>query len=49
MLTAFFEFAGAMARRTGRGLSYMQNGNLPLYVAWVFLGATVFFLVLMLR
>lgn len=49
VLTAFFEFAGAMARRTGRGLSYMQNGNLPLYVAWVFLGATVFFLVLMLR
>jgi len=30
-------------------LSYISNGNLPLYVAWVFLGATVFFLALMLR
>ena len=49
VLTALFEFAGALARWAGRGLSYIQNGNLPLYVAWVFLGATVFFLVLMLR
>ena len=49
VLTALFEFAGALARWAGRGLSYISNGNLPLYVAWVFLGATVFFLVLMLR
>jgi formate hydrogenlyase subunit 3/multisubunit Na+/H+ antiporter MnhD subunit len=49
VLTAFLEFAGSLARWAGRGLSYVQNGNLPLYVAWVFLGAAVFFLVLMLR
>jgi len=49
VLTALFEFAGALARWAGRGLSDVSNGNLPLYVAWVFLGATVFFLVLMLR
>jgi NADH:ubiquinone oxidoreductase subunit 5 (subunit L)/multisubunit Na+/H+ antiporter MnhA subunit len=48
VLTAFFEFAGAMTRWAGRGLSYISNGNLPLYVAWAFLGATVFLLALML-
>jgi formate hydrogenlyase subunit 3/multisubunit Na+/H+ antiporter MnhD subunit len=49
VLTALFEFVGALVRWAGRGLSYIQNGSLPLYVAWVFLGATVFFLVLLLR
>jgi len=41
--------AGGLVRRVGVGLSWLQNGNLPLYVAWVFIGAMVFLLVLMLR
>ena len=49
VLTSLFEFVGTLVRWAGRGLSYIQNGSLPLYVAWVFLGATVFFLVLLLR
>jgi formate hydrogenlyase subunit 3/multisubunit Na+/H+ antiporter MnhD subunit len=49
MLATLFEFVGALVRWAGRGLSYVQNGSLPLYAAWVFLGATVFFLVLLLR
>jgi NADH:ubiquinone oxidoreductase subunit 5 (subunit L)/multisubunit Na+/H+ antiporter MnhA subunit len=49
VLESLFEFAGALVRWAGRGLSYVQNGYLPLYVAWVFLGAVAFFLVLMLR
>jgi formate hydrogenlyase subunit 3/multisubunit Na+/H+ antiporter MnhD subunit len=49
VLTALFEFVGDLVRWAGRGLSYISNGNLPLYAAWVFLGAVVFFLVLMLR
>jgi formate hydrogenlyase subunit 3/multisubunit Na+/H+ antiporter MnhD subunit len=49
MLVVFFDFVGSLAGWAGRGLSFVQSGSLPLYVAWVFLGATVFFLVLMLR
>jgi len=49
VLTALFEFAGALARWAGRGLSFIHSGSLPLYVAWVFLGAMVFLLVLLLR
>jgi len=49
VLTALFEFVGALVRWAGRGLSYIQSGSLPMYVAWVFIGATVFFLVLFLR
>ncbi len=48
-LTVLLEFVGALVRWAGRGLSYIQNGSLPLYVAWAFVGATVFFLVLLLR
>lgn len=40
---------GRLVRYAGAGLSWVQNGSLPLYVAWVFIGATVFFLVLLLR
>jgi formate hydrogenlyase subunit 3/multisubunit Na+/H+ antiporter MnhD subunit len=40
---------GRLVRRAGDGLSWVQSGSLPLYVAWVFLGAVVFFLVLFLR
>ncbi len=49
VLTGLFEFVGALARWAGRGLSYVQNGSLPLYVAWAFVGATIFLLVLLLR
>jgi len=49
VLAVLFEFVGALVRWAGRGLSYNQTGSLPLYVAWAFLGATVFFLVLLLR
>jgi len=49
VLAVLFEFVGALVRWAGRGLSYIQNGSLPLYVAWAFVGATVFFLVLLLR
>jgi formate hydrogenlyase subunit 3/multisubunit Na+/H+ antiporter MnhD subunit len=40
---------GRLVKYSGAGLARVQNGSLPLYVAWVFLGATVFFLVLFLR
>ena len=40
---------GKLVRRIGTGLSWMQTGSLPLYVAWVFIGAAVFFLVIVLR
>ncbi len=40
---------GRLVKYAGVGLSWMQTGSLPLYAAWVFLGATVFFLVLFLR
>jgi hypothetical protein len=40
---------GAVVRLAGSGLSYIQNGSLPLYTAWVFIGATVFLLLLALR
>jgi hypothetical protein len=49
ILTALVEFVGALVRLAGRGLSYVQNGNLPLYVGWVFIGATVFLLILALK
>jgi formate hydrogenlyase subunit 3/multisubunit Na+/H+ antiporter MnhD subunit len=49
VLTALFEFVGAVVRLAGSGLSYIQNGSLPLYTAWVFIGATVFLLLLALR
>jgi formate hydrogenlyase subunit 3/multisubunit Na+/H+ antiporter MnhD subunit len=49
VLTTLFESLGALARWAGRGLSYIQTGSLPLYVGWVFLGATVLLLALMLR
>jgi formate hydrogenlyase subunit 3/multisubunit Na+/H+ antiporter MnhD subunit len=49
VLAVLFGFVGALVRWAGRGLSYIQNGSLPLYVAWVFIGAAVFFLVMVLR
>jgi len=49
VLTALFEFTGSMVRLAGRGLSFVQNGSLPLYVGWVFIGATIFLLILALK
>jgi hypothetical protein len=40
---------GRLVRRIGVGLSWLQNGSLPVYLAWVFIGAAVFFLVMGLR
>jgi len=48
-LATLFEFVGALVRWGGRGLSYIQNGSLPMYVAWAFVGATVFFLLMLVR
>ncbi len=42
------DYLGKLIQATGKGLSYLHTGNLPLYVAWVFLGAIVFYLVLLL-
>jgi hypothetical protein len=41
--------AGRVVRWAGVGLSYMQTGSLPLYVAWVLLGAAACYLLLLLR
>jgi NADH:ubiquinone oxidoreductase subunit 5 (subunit L)/multisubunit Na+/H+ antiporter MnhA subunit len=48
VLDGLVNAVGRLARRAGDGLSWMQNGSLPLYVAWVFFGAAVFLLVLAL-
>jgi hypothetical protein len=40
---------GRLVRYAGAGLSWLQSGSLPMYVAWVLLGATVFYLVIFLR
>ena len=40
---------GELVRVTGRGLSYLMTGRLPLYLSWVLLGAGLFYLVLLLR
>jgi len=40
---------GRLVRRMGVGLSRLQNGSLPLYVAWVLIGAVTFLLVVALR
>jgi formate hydrogenlyase subunit 3/multisubunit Na+/H+ antiporter MnhD subunit len=40
---------GRLVRRMSSGLSWMQTGSLPLYVAWVFIGAAVFLLIMVLR
>ena len=40
---------GQLARLGGRALSYVVTGSLPLYVAWVFVGAAIFYLAFFLR
>ena len=49
VLDRFVTAIGRLVRYAGVGLSWLQTGSLPLYVAWVFLGAAVFFLVLLLK
>ncbi|MFO7651982.1 MAG: proton-conducting transporter membrane subunit, partial [bacterium] len=48
LLDRLFWAVGALARYTGGGLSYVQNGFLPLYVAWVFVGAVILYVVVVL-
>lgn len=48
-LELLYRSAAELARLSGKGLSYLANGSLPLYVAWVFIGAAVFYLALFLR
>jgi formate hydrogenlyase subunit 3/multisubunit Na+/H+ antiporter MnhD subunit len=49
VLDGFVTAVGRLVKYVGAGLSWVQSGSLPLYVAWVFLGAAVFFLALVLR
>jgi len=42
-------YIAALVRETGAGLSRLQTGNLPLYVAFIFIGMMVFYAVLMMR
>jgi formate hydrogenlyase subunit 3/multisubunit Na+/H+ antiporter MnhD subunit len=49
VLERLFRAVGWITRAAGRGLSFVSNGFLPLYVAWVFVGAVVFYLVIVLR
>ncbi len=43
------DYLTKLVQATGKGLSQLQTGSLPLYVVWIFLGAIVFYLVLVLR
>ncbi|MBM3313981.1 hypothetical protein FJY70_05275 [candidate division WOR-3 bacterium] len=49
VLAALLGLVGKLVRAAGAGLSHIQNGSLPLYAAWVLLGALVFMLLLALR
>jgi len=44
-----FVSVGALVRSAGQGLSYLSSGRLPVYVAWVFLGAALLLLLLVVR
>ncbi|MEO0086195.1 MAG: proton-conducting transporter membrane subunit, partial [candidate division WOR-3 bacterium] len=48
-LNALTWLVAEVVRLSGLALSRLQTGSLPLYVAWVFAGAAVFYLVLFLR
>lgn len=43
------DYLARLVQATGKGLSRLHTGSLPLYVVWIFLGAIVFYLVLVLR
>ncbi len=49
ILERLFSSVASLVRLVGRGLATLQNGLLPLYVAWVFIGAIVFYIVMVLR
>lgn len=49
VLEALYSAFGRLVRGVGGAFSGIQNGFLPLYVAWVFIGAVVFYLVMALR
>ncbi len=49
VLQLLYRALGLLTAAAGRLLSSLSTGSLPLYVAWVFIGGMVFFLVLMLR
>lgn len=48
VLQVLVSFTGELVWFCGIGLSRLQNGSLPLYVGWVFIGAIVFFLAIFL-
>lgn len=48
-LEALSRLVAEVVRLSGQALSRLQTGSLPLYVAWVFVGAAIFYLVLFLR
>lgn len=48
ILERIFAFLGRLAQLCGKLLSRVQTGYLPLYVAWVFLGAVVLYVMLIL-
>lgn len=48
-LERLYRYLGELVRVTGGGLSHLVTGMLPLYVSWVFLGAAMFYLILLLR
>ncbi|MBM3790704.1 MAG: hypothetical protein FJW35_10210, partial [Acidobacteria bacterium] len=49
VLDKAFVSVGALVRSAGQGLSYLSSGRLPVYVAWVFLGAALLLLLLVVR
>jgi NADH:ubiquinone oxidoreductase subunit 5 (subunit L)/multisubunit Na+/H+ antiporter MnhA subunit len=48
LLDRFYHYIAEFVRVAGKGVSYLMTGRLPLYVSWIFLGAALFYLVLML-
>ncbi len=44
-----FVSVGSLVRSAGKGLSYLSSGRLPVYVAWVFLGAALLLILLVVR
>ncbi len=49
VLNFLYGYLAELIRVTGRGLSRIQTGNLPLYLGFIFVGAIVFYLALFLR
>lgn len=49
VLNLLAESTAKLVKASGRGLAFLHTGRLPLYIGWVFAGAIVFYLVLVLR